>query len=397
MSSTFSAGAQALGYIYQARLALHLILHADEEAEIIIEGLDDVVFEENGQPQELLQLKHHVTNEAKLTDSSPELWRSLRVWSTHFSENSITIPQTILTLVTTAAAPEGSIASFLSQDSRIRNPSLAEKKLVEVATTSSNQSLSSAFAAFLDLSSHERQHLVGAIQILDLSPKISDIPFLIKKRIEVATRRQYLDNLYERLEGWWFGQVIEQLNSQSPVPIQRLSVLSKVRDIAEQFGEDILPMDYWDWEPPEPPDPESDERIFVLQLRAISLLTRRIEKAIIDYYRAFEQRSRWARDDLLIGNEVEKYERLLIDEWERFYLKLQQDLGSDEEDEDALQLFGRNVFDWVDLKADFRIRPRVAKDYIMRGSYHMLANNKRVWWHPKFVERLEAVLVVPEE
>jgi hypothetical protein len=56
------------------------------------------------------------------------------------------------------------------------------------------------------------------------------------------------------------------------------------------------------------------------QVRGTALSAARVEKAIIDYYRAFEQRSRWAREDLLVGDEVGKYERKLIDEWERYRL-----------------------------------------------------------------------------
>src|SRR6266446_8657025 len=47
---------------------------------ISIEKLDDVAFEEDGEPKQLLQFKHHVINSATLTDSSTDLWKTLRVW-----------------------------------------------------------------------------------------------------------------------------------------------------------------------------------------------------------------------------------------------------------------------------------------------------------------------------
>jgi hypothetical protein len=61
-SADFSATDAALGYLYQIRLALLNSLRrlsADASFTIYFETLDDVVFEEEGTPVELLQLKHH--------------------------------------------------------------------------------------------------------------------------------------------------------------------------------------------------------------------------------------------------------------------------------------------------------------------------------------------------
>ena len=59
MSTGFSAGPHALGYMFQARYALYLILTNKEELQIAVESLDDITFFENeNNPTELLQLKH---------------------------------------------------------------------------------------------------------------------------------------------------------------------------------------------------------------------------------------------------------------------------------------------------------------------------------------------------
>lgn len=38
--------------------------------------------------------------------------------------------------------------------------------------------------------------------------------------------------------------------------------------------------------------------------------------------------------------------------------------------------FGRKVFNWMEQEADIRIRSQVTEPYVMRGSYHMLADQK---------------------
>ncbi len=38
------------------------------------------------------------------------------------------------------------------------------------------------------------------------------------------------------------------------------------------------------------------------------------------------------------------------------------------------------------------IRPEVVAPYVMRGSFHMLADEKQIGWHPDWVARLQALL-----
>lgn len=379
-----------MGYLYQARYALWVLLDGPEERELVLETLDDIVLGQDGTPQDLLQTKHNA-KPARLTDSSPQLWKTLRIWSSHVKDGLIRVPPTTLTLITTAEAPDDAIAAVL-RPGRDRDSATALQRLVEIAGSSKNEELKSAFAAFESLTSEQRVQLVEAIQILDRSPDISDVSAKIRDRIRAAVDRQHRGALYERLEGWWFAKVIEQLKTSQPAPIAGFEVYDKLRAIAEQFGPDALPIDYLDAKP-DGVDPHTDDRMFVRQLRAIEVGVPRIEKAILDYYRAYEQRSRWAREELLVDDEVELYERRLIDEWERFAAAIADEMSSTAS-EIELQKVGRHIFNWMEQTADFRIRPNVTEPYVMRGSFHILANKPvpSVWWHPKFMERLTQIL-----
>ena len=82
--SVHSAAKSAVGYMYQARLALLEALryaYRDSGIEIAVEKLDDVSFEKDGGALELLQTKHHLKKSGDLTDSSVDLWKTLRVWA----------------------------------------------------------------------------------------------------------------------------------------------------------------------------------------------------------------------------------------------------------------------------------------------------------------------------
>ena len=114
----FSATASALGYIYQCRYALYEALKRLRKTQdflISIETLDDVVFEESGEAAELLQTKHHINNAANLTDASPELWKTIRIWCERFENNEIDDGSTLF-LITTANVGSGAAPQYLRND-----------------------------------------------------------------------------------------------------------------------------------------------------------------------------------------------------------------------------------------------------------------------------------------
>lgn len=396
--SNFSAQEAALGFFYQARYALLFLLDSDEEKELILESLDDIVLGIDGTPVELLQTKHHVRQQARLTDTSPELWKTIRIWSSHLRDNRISFPEVRLLLITTATAPEGSIAALLRPGSR-RNPNLARERLLSAAACSSSEDkpLRASFAAFQELSQDQQQALADAIHVIDRSPDISDTADLIRRQIRAAGSREHRSAIFERLEGWWFGKVVEQLNAADPLPISGIEVYDKLSSIAKDFLPEALPIDFLDAKP-DSVDAQGDSRLFVEQLRIIELSQKRIEKAIVDYYRAYQQRSRWARDQLLVGGEVKAYEEKLVDEWERFSSAVTEEL-SNGPGEEYLRRIGRKIFNWMEFTANIRIRPKVAEAYVMRGSYHMLANKPqpRVWWHPNFLQHLAEIVGLTRE
>ncbi len=391
MSIDFSAREQTLGYLYQVRYSLWLLLNRDEDKAVLVESLDDIVFETQGNPDELLQLKHK-SKPASLTDGSRDLWKTIRVWSTHLAEGKILPNVTNLTLITTASAADNSIAAKL-RPNEDRDCETAFYKLIEFANESTSEGLKPCFDAFLHLKSEDQKAMINSIYILDKSANIHDTEDLIKGKIKLSVNREYLDGLYERLEGWWLRKIVEQLKSKIQIPVTGYELHDKIRNIADTFKPDALPIDFLG-KKPEEVNPETDERMFVQQLRCISVNNKRIEKAIIDFYRAFEQRSRWVREDLLIDNEIELYEERLIDEWERYRLTLLDELDVNDSQDSVLQVMGRTIYNRLDQYVEFNIRPNVTESYVMRGSYHILANFNppKVWWHPKFSDILYKLL-----
>lgn len=388
-STDFSAAESALGYLYQVRLALLSALHRLASAEtfaLYLETLDDVVFESTGSAFELLQLKHHCGRAASLTDASPDLWKSLRVWMEGRADGTIPLDARLF-LITTSDVGPGSAASNLMATGRDELQAL--RQLDHTATTSTNETNRTAYEIYRGLSATEKRALLTTVVIAPRAPDITNVGDDIREEARLAVRREHLDPFVERLEGWWFRRTLRQLVDATTPPILSTELESEWHDLQEQFRRDALPVDR-DILEQEVDATAYENAVFVHQVRLVGISHARILTAIRDYYRAFAQRSRWMREELLLVGELDSYERLLREEWELQFNRLVDEIG-DQAAEDAMREAAQKVYAWVEDSC-YPIRPQVQHPSMSRGSFQILADSLRVGWHPKFVERLRHLL-----
>jgi len=385
----FSATESALGYLYQVRLALLSSLRRlsrDASFTVYFETLDDVVFEEAGTPVELLQLKHHCERAANLTDASPDLWKTLRIWMEGRSNSTIPADGQLI-LVTTSAVGAGSAAGMLLADQR--DVAEAAKRLANTATTSTSQTNAPAYKLFRDLADEDRIQLMGSVTVVPQSPSIDDTGGELRQEVRLSVRRQHVDAFLSRLEGWWFGRALRQMMDSETPPILSNELESELDDLREQFKLDALPVDQ-DILDAEVDAEAYENAIFVHQAKLTGVGNRRVLAAIRDYFRAFEQRSRWMREDLLLVGELDRYEKHLREEWELEFDRVADELGEDAAD-NAKRLAAQTIYTWVE-KSYFPIREQVKHPSMSRGSLHILADRLHVGWHPDFMARLQHLL-----
>lgn len=396
MANKFSASSSTLGYLYQIRYALFVLLQRITESDIddvpdillSIESLDDVVFEDaSSKPIELLQLKHHISKiskKASLTNSSSDLWKSIRIWSENLLESPNTFKNLLLILVTTATAPKDSIAARLRYGNfRAENQALVE--MLKIAKDSTSQANKACYDAFLKLSKQQQELLVSKIQIVDQSPNILDIEQKLLSKLKMSTR--YPTSLKSRLEGWWFERSIHHLMNDNHNPISGTELQSKIYSISDELRPDTLPNDFPALIEKNETELASNERVFVEQLRLILLSDTRLRFAIGDYYRAFSQRTKWLTEGLVLPDELEKYEVILIGEWRRYFERMKEEMESNLPDENRMIEIGKSMFNWAEENEHTPIRRDFKGDF-SRGSYHILSNELKVGWHPEFQTRL---------
>jgi hypothetical protein len=389
-ASMFSAAEPGLGYVFQSRYALLRMFDLPEDGEVFIERNDDVEFVQVDGSITLASLKHKAAGD-RLSDLSVDFWKSVRIWVAHYKSSGRVSSSARFILFTTAGVSTGSflelfVGSGGSSEQRAT-------KAAETLATSTSKEIAKVKADLAELTETEGQDFYSRITVSAHTNRIDDIPDLIDQRLR-TTRKEDREALFNRLEGWWTDLVIRVLTGKAGPAIKVQDVSDKLVLLSDQFKADNLPIDFRG-KRPEAIDASKDPRMFVAQLRALNLSEQRIQHAIIDYYRAYEQRSVWARERLVIASELEDYEDLLIEEWDRHKAVLFEKI-SDTSHDDMCIAAGEALYRWaLENTGHLRIRERVTEPYVVRGAFQILANDRpspRVHWHPRFLENLADIL-----
>ena len=396
MASTFtdfSAKEPSLGYFYQIKYALLILLTHSKELDnpkVRIENLDDIEIEDINTLQ-LLQTKLHIKNKANLTDASVDFWKTIRIWSEYINNGTIDLDSTIFNLITTEEIPNSSILH------KFKNNITLDSEVAEVITVldkiaidSTNKTNEKAYIAYQNLSIENKKNLIKRIRILDNSIGITEINDKIKRELIFSTYPNTIDAFLEILEGWWFRKSIDNLTLNID-SISSSELQLKIANISDSFQADNLPNHF----PVQLEITDEDvenlkERNFLKQLELIKIKanSKTLKLAISDFRRAFEQRSKWLRLHLLNPDEEEEYDLKLHDYWKNIF-----DIMSDEAENkslDELTDLGKGFYleQFAKTCPQIKIREKFNQDYLTRGSYQILADSKKIGWHPNFKDEI---------
>jgi hypothetical protein len=368
-----------------------------EDTSIFIEKEDDLDFVDSGGVKTLASLKHKALGD-RLNDLSVDFWKSVNIWIHRYEAQGRSQSTLRFFLFSTATV---SSDSFLRHYLPGASVDAEEPKPWEAATLALARSASKLLApieeALNKLSDVEKEDFFSRITIFDDSPRIVDIPAIIKDKMRTV-RREIRDAVYERLEGWWNDLIVRMLSGQLSDPIYSYEISDKLSSFCGEYASDNLPITFRNSFPEHEVDDASDSRMFVRQLRELGIGSVRIRNAILDYYRAFEQRSAWARENLLVSQEIEHYEDRLVDEWGRYKEVVFEELN-EQSAAAILTEAGKELYKWAELGtgniASLQIRARVTEPYVLRGGFHILANHRptpKIYWHPTFLNQVKDIM-----
>jgi hypothetical protein len=390
VTDTHDAAQSAVGYLYQSEWPLlELIRRAGDQPDLLLslELHDDVTWEEDGTPVELLQLKHHIGRQGGVGDMSVDLWKTLAVWMDAHPPADPMGP--ICTMVTTSVAAEGSAAIHLRPAPR--SPKEARELLDRAAKASGNATSAPTRQRYLELDEADRDVFVGRIYILDRAPQAGPsleeaVRGALVMVLPVGHEEQFLDQLW----GWWHREAIALLRKDRAT-VSCMDVRMKIQAIADGYKPDNLPTLVAREDVTIDLEATYGDYIFVEQLRWIAHTATTLQKAMVDYYRAYVQRAAWVDSDLIGFGELESFETNLIDEWERAFDAMLINIGEGASEE-AKEKAGHALFQQVSNQTVVKVRERYAEQFFSRGSLHDFADSGRLGWHPEFEARLKELV-----
>lgn len=334
------------GYLFQCRLALLKSLELtrrNPDAIISVEKFDDIAFENADYADCLIQAKHHVQPKS-LGDKSVDLWKTLLIWMEGAQHGIFELSKTTYVLITTASCPPNSAMERLREGASKTDIDAAYDLLSAAAESSKSDVTSDARTAFLKMTPNEAKLLLSRVTVIDQHPNLTDVFSEIAAEL-IILAPDHSKLAAEYLEGWWLNRISQHLMGleDKGIPVQH--VILKAHEIGKSLSEGALPIDDPNELKVKKYSDDDECRLFVRQMRAIQLTDGMVRNATSDFYRAYAQRSRWSRENLILEDELSGFDSKLEDSWRRRFESelLMENAASSMEK----VMLGRRVFLWA--------------------------------------------------
>jgi len=383
-SPTHLAAGSALGYVFQLQVALVELLGpalAQEEASVCLEVLDDISLEhQSGKAPKLIQV-HQSTGSRQLTDASPKVWRTLGIWASHW-ERLESDESLILTLHTTQTVQDESGIAALTLAHRDVGHALERLDVVAGDTTGSRGTADDR-KLFLQLSEAERRALLSAVTVVDGAAPPVDARAELIKGLMGTNEAQYVPSMADVIDGWWWGRIPEALATKEPILSAELR--AQVDEARRMHSANALPIFKLDsFDAGDLPDFDPASARFMQCLLAIKATQERCSEAAEDYQLSGAHRSRWVRRGLIGVGEMDRFDDNLRKHWRISSERMLRHLA-DQEDENLRARTGHDLWDEMEQASLPPLRRDTPDKFIQRGTFHQLADDKKVAWHPDSV------------
>ncbi|MEV4630786.1 ABC-three component system protein [Micromonospora sp. NPDC049523] len=387
-----NASGSLVGYMYQVHWCLLELLKRGPERPdfaISLELHDDVAWDLNGSPQDLLQTKHHLNSNAGLGDKDVDVWKTLLVWIETAKPGDQHGPQ--LFLVSTSHAADDSAAGLLRPDGR-RDVVQAICRFDDAATTSTNDKTAKARQQYLALTPSQRGVFVDRIWVLDDAPRIGDVDAAVRRALWNTLPLDHEDMFLSLVWKWWTAVALDMLQGKK-ASVTAAAARTMISGIRDRFSDDHLPTTIELSDVDEDTVVTSHEnRPFVHQMQWVRCNTTNLRKAIIDYHRAVAQTVEWVADDIIGLRELERFEDNLRDEWQRHFADMVEDLGDAASEPDRIAA-GKTLLRELRESTAVNVRPKYNDSFFARGKRHELADRGRMGWHPDFERLMENLMI----
>ena len=386
MNSNFEAADSSLGFYFQSGYSLVLLSRSSDDAVVSVETTDDVQLHEGTTPV-LAQLKHSTGTPPALNEKNDGLWKTIGNW---ISISDWT--KYLFMFVTCADLAEGCELSSLLQKAQDRNvdkalaclrseaervigtPTVEEAQEMKDVTGYDYKTRRPACQAFLDLSAAKQELLVRRLTLVTSSFNAGNVEDELHRTFLQTEPQRNRPAIAERIIEWWDRRVAKALLKKAPRQIAKIELLERLHEIRVDITAPNLPDDFGLIEPK--PAELSGELGGNMQ-RQIELVDggeHRITRAARERWRARNNRDCWMDDSLAFADELDEYDKKLVEEWRDRHAPMAHDVQDHAEDQQKQA--GLALLDWSHNEAHLDVqafKPGLNVPSLVRGTYQQLA------------------------
>lgn len=374
-----TAPGQAYGYLVQVVRVLWHLLRAQGEDVVAFETLGDVTVESS--ETTLAEEDKSGLSHNPIANSSPSLWKTFANWAD--ARRDGVLPASCKYILYVAQPYDGEIVQSLSDcTSYPKAQTLVRKLRKQLNPDDSSSAESDGTGEALKtqlrrLFAHSDSAIANIVVDFTLEKALSSPLDEVRQEIARSEDDAHVDDITDSLLGWVKTQLMTHIKNGVPARIaygdfrrRRLAVTKRVTGNLKSFPEfEVVVTD-------EQIAAEFAGSIFVRQLALLNLKDDDIETQIKDFLRASVQRTEWSDAGYLTRKSFSRYEDDLVERWNVCRMHVEYTYSEKSAINRGVDVLFRCLGEQVELQA--LPVPR----YFVRGSYHAIANEPRIGWHP---------------
>ncbi len=381
-----SAPGPAAGYAFEFERALYWLARSPAGFSIGIETDDDVAVSHQDGSRTLEQNKHSIREDAEpFGDRSKDLWNTLSIWVTALEEGELDGGKTQFLMVTNKTLPDciaKRISSAKTKDEI--TACIQELKLVAVKPSETIR----AYAEKV-LAATSEPHLYTVIKNSELVDAASGASGLELRRLTIAELpipewfTKDAESITNELLGWVKAQVLAMWQTGQPAWILRDSFVTQFhavlnrrkRQQTRERAANLIPVI---------DDQLGKEkgRVFVKQIYLVTDEDSRVDEAIREFLRCRIEKSRLSADGNITDQDWNDFQESLKTRWSKIF-SLYKRINRAEPEEDI----GFKVLcETTDGHRERLAGVETEQVYLTAGTYHRLADQLIVGWHPRYVD-----------
>ncbi|PWV95810.1 hypothetical protein DFR52_10874 [Hoeflea marina] len=379
-TSTHKAAGQYLGYSEQeARFCYHLLVSADD-AQVVMEGEDDVsVRFANG--DKILEQVKSATKHNALSDWSNDLWKTIGNWIADIESGAIDLHRTQFRLYVTPSQ-SGEIAVSIHTTNDEQSAKELEKLVRERRDALTRQPNCNKYVeAFLGLDEKEFSEFVARVSIESVHARP-------EHSVENLWGPTYSKETKQRLTNYAIGLAREKANALIKSGGEGIVDANSFRKEIQLFAARLNLPNYLASVSAEPTTAavvsvHSQRPVFVRQLEIIGIGQDQEVRAVADYLRASADKTIWAEEGDIVQSDLFDWETTLVRTFDLNRGEIEDVLSASPAEAKGRQLLR------LCLRTKTKLAGQDVPDHFAPGSFHDLSDQLRIGWHPDHKSILE--------